>query len=77
MCFRGTYTERPGSVTILRLIGVGVVQVAEKDDSVSLLTRAESALDAANRRGGNRAYFHDGERRAPITAMLETMDYLS
>ena len=26
---------------------------------------------------GRRAYYHDGERCAPITAMLETMDYLS
>ncbi len=58
-------------------LSVGVVQVAEKDDSISLLTRAEAALDAADRRGGNRAYYHDGERCAPITAMLETMDYLA
>ena len=58
-------------------LSVGVVQVTEKDDSISLLQRAEAALDAANRRGGNRAYYHDGERCAPITAMLETMDYLA
>ena len=58
-------------------LSVGVVQVMEKDDSSSLLRRAEAALDAADRRGGNRAYYHDGERCAPITAMLETMDYLS
>ena len=38
---------------------------------------AEAALDAAERRGGDRAYYHDGERCAPITAMLETMNYLS
>ena len=35
-------------------LSVGVVQVTEKDDSISLLQRAEAALDAANRRGGNR-----------------------
>jgi diguanylate cyclase (GGDEF)-like protein len=58
-------------------LSVGVVQVMEKDDSISVLKRAEAALDAADRRGGNRAYYHDGERCAPITAMLETMDYLS
>lgn len=58
-------------------LSVGVVQVTEKDDSISLLKRAEAALDAADRRGGNRAYYHDGERCAPITAMLETMDYLA
>jgi diguanylate cyclase len=56
---------------------VGVVQVREDDDSFSVLKRAEAALDAADRRGGNRAYCHDGERCAPITAMLETMGYLA
>lgn len=56
---------------------VSVVQATEKDDSISLLTRAEAALDVADRRGGNRAYYHDGERCAPITAMLETMGYLA
>jgi diguanylate cyclase len=62
----------------LRLaFSVGVVQVSETDESVSLLKRAEAALDVAVRRGGNRTYYHDGERCAPITAMLETMDYLS
>lgn len=58
-------------------LSVGVVQVMGKDDSVSVLKRAEQALDAAVRRGGDRAYYHDGARCAPITAMLETMDYLS
>jgi diguanylate cyclase (GGDEF)-like protein len=58
-------------------LSVGVVQVTERDDSISLLKRAEEALDAADRRGGNRVYYHDGERCAPITAMLETMDYLA
>ena len=60
-----------------RTLSVGVVQVTEKDDSISLLQRAEAALDAADRRGGDRAYYHDGERCAPVTAMLETMDYLA
>jgi len=58
-------------------LSVGVVQVMEKDDSISVLKRAEAALDAADRRGGNRAYYNDGERCAPITAMLETMGYLT
>jgi diguanylate cyclase len=58
-------------------LSVGVVQVMEKDDSISVLKRAETALDAADRRGGNQAYYHDGERCAPITTMLETMDYLT
>jgi diguanylate cyclase len=58
-------------------LSVGVVQVMEMDESMSLLKRAEEALDTAVRRGGNRAYYHDGKRCAPITSMLETMDYLS
>ena len=58
-------------------LSVGVVEVMETDDSISVLKRAEEALDAADRRGGNRAYYHDGERCAPITVMLETMDYLA
>ncbi len=58
-------------------LSVGVVQVMESDDSISVLTRAEAALDAADRRGGDRAYCHDGERCAPVTAMLEAMDYLT
>ncbi len=55
-------------------LSVGTAQVTEKDDSLSLLKRAEAALDAAQCRGGNRAYYHDGERCAPI---LETMDCLA
>jgi diguanylate cyclase len=58
-------------------LSVGVVQVMDLDDSISVLKRAEEALDAAVRRGGDRVYYHDGTRCAPITAMLETMDYLS
>ena len=54
-------------------LSVGVVQVTDKDDPISLLKRAEAALDAANRRGGNRAHCHDGERCAPVAAMLEAM----
>jgi diguanylate cyclase len=57
-------------------VSVGVVQVMEKDDSVLLLKRAEAALDAADCRGGNRAFCHDGVRCAPINTMLETIDYL-
>jgi diguanylate cyclase len=58
-------------------LSVGVVQIMEEDDSISLLKRAEAALDAADRRGGNRAFYHDGEQCVPITATLEPMDYLS
>jgi diguanylate cyclase len=58
-------------------LSVGVVQIMDTDETVSLMKRAEAALDAADRRGGNRVYYHDGKRCAPVTAMLETMDYLS
>ena len=58
-------------------LSVAVAQVMESEDSLSLLKRAETALDATHRRGGDRAYYHDGDRCVPIAAMLETMDYLS
>ncbi len=58
-------------------LSVAVAQVTENDDTIALLKRAEAALDAADRRGGDRAYYHDGERCAPITAMLEIVDYLA
>jgi len=58
-------------------VSIGVVGPSECDDSVSLLKRAEAALDAANRRGGNRIYHHDGERCAPITSLVEAVEYLS
>jgi len=58
-------------------LSIGVVQVMEMDEFISLMKRAEEALDTAVRRGSNRTYYHDGKRCAPITAMLETMDYLS
>ena len=37
-------------------LSVGITQATEKDDSIMLLERAEAALDAVDRRGGNRAY---------------------
>jgi diguanylate cyclase (GGDEF)-like protein len=58
-------------------LNVGVAQIMEQDDSISLLKRAEVALDAANRRGNNLACYHDGESCAPIPAMLETADHLA
>jgi len=54
-------------------LSVGVVQVMESDDPVSLLKRAEAALASANRRGDNQAYYHDGHDCAPTTVILETM----
>jgi diguanylate cyclase len=53
------------------LANVGVVQVMEQDDSLSVLRRAEAALDAARRQGGHRACCHDGEQCVPIDSALE------
>jgi diguanylate cyclase len=73
-----TQSMRPADAVQMKLtFSVGIVQVMEKDDSISVLRRAEAALDAADRRGGNRAYYHDGDRCVPITAMLEAIDYLT
>jgi len=58
-----------------RTVSIGVVQVMENDDSFLLLKRAEAALDAAHRPGGNQAYYHDGNRCVPADATLETMNY--
>jgi diguanylate cyclase (GGDEF)-like protein len=66
----------PGELSLLRL-SIGAVQVTKKDDTLTIFRRAEEALDIAERRGGDRVYYHDGDRCAPITAMLETMDYLA
>jgi diguanylate cyclase len=56
---------------------VGAVQVMESDDSVSVLKRAEAALAAADHSGGNRAYYHDGERCVPVNEMLDATRSLS
>ena len=53
-------------------LSIGIVQAIESDDAVSVLKRAETALDAADCEGGNQAYYHDGARVAPIATMLET-----
>jgi diguanylate cyclase len=60
-----------------RTLSVAVVQVAQDDDTIVMLKRAEAALDAANRLGGDRVYYHNGERPVPADEMLETADYLT
>jgi len=58
----------------LRLtLNVGVAQVTENDEALSLLARAEAALNDAGRPGSEHACYHDGKRVTPITTMLETM----
>ncbi|MGW8256218.1 MAG: GGDEF domain-containing protein [Thermoguttaceae bacterium] len=63
--------------TIELTLSIGVAQIMDGDESLSLLKRAETALDVADRHGGNQTFYHDGTRSAPITAMLETMNYLT
>jgi PleD family two-component response regulator len=52
-------------------LSAGIVQTIERDDVTSVLKRAEMALDAADRGGGNRVHCHDGERVMPSNALLE------
>jgi diguanylate cyclase len=54
-------------------LSIAAVQVMDNDDTISLLKRAEAALDAAGRHGGDAAFYDDGDRCLPITAMPETL----
>jgi diguanylate cyclase len=73
-----SHLDLPAANVALKVtVSVGVVGPSDRDDSVSLLKRAEAALDAARRRGGNRIYHHDGERCVPITSLVEAMEYLA
>mgnify|MGYP003871795645 CR=1 FL=1 len=57
-----------------RTISLAVAEVAEHDDTISLLRRAEMALEAAARRGGDRAFYHDGERCLPISGLRQCVE---
>jgi diguanylate cyclase len=52
---------------------IAVVQVMKKDDSISVLKRAEATLEEADRHVAKGAYYHDGERIAPVTARRESL----
>ncbi len=54
-------------------LSFAIVQVMDNDDTISLLKRAEAALDAAGRRGGDAAFYDDGDRCLPISSMPETL----
>jgi diguanylate cyclase (GGDEF)-like protein len=67
---REGFSQYRPSAEISRLkftLSVGVVQVTEKDDSTALFERAKAALDVAIREGGNRSYYHDGQRCCSAT----------
>jgi diguanylate cyclase len=51
-------------------LSMGLVQVAEGDDTFSLFQRAEAALDAAQRHGGNCGYYEAQGQCSPIAAVL-------
>ena len=71
------YALPVGGEDLQLTFSVGVAEVAERDDVIELLRRAEAALDAGRQRGGNCTYHHDGEQCAPISALLETVKYLA
>ena len=52
-------------------LSIGVVHAIESDDVTSLLKRAEMALDAAEREGGNRVFCHDGKHVVLGNTILE------
>ncbi len=55
---------------------VGVVEITRSDDFLSVLRRAETALDAADRQGGNQTWCHDGKCCVPGSAMLQSAQAL-
>lgn len=57
-------------------VSIGAIELTKRDDMVSLFRRAETALEAGHAHGGNCTYHHDGDRCAPITAMMEVVSYL-
>jgi diguanylate cyclase len=48
-------------------ISLGGAEATTGDDSAQLLIRAQKALDAANRAGGNCTYFHNGQWSEPAS----------
>jgi diguanylate cyclase (GGDEF)-like protein len=51
-------------------VSIGVVESTDRDDAVSLLKRAESALEMASCLGGNRTALHDGASCAPVEPLI-------
>lgn len=54
-------------------ISIGGAEAAESDDTKSLLRRAEEALSASIKGGGNRGYFHNGNWSDTVTTALERL----
>jgi len=64
--------RHPGKNDAARYVAsVGVVEVMKSDDFLSVLRRAEAALDEADRQGGNQTYYHDGNRCLPSQAAFQ------
>jgi diguanylate cyclase (GGDEF)-like protein len=53
-------------------VSVGLIEVGRADDMVTLIRKAEIALDAGRSRGGNCVFYHDGDRPC-LTAPAETV----
>ena len=70
------YAVPVGGEDLQLTFSIGVAEVAERDDVIELLRRVEAALDEGRQRGGNGTYHHDGEQCAPISALVETVEYL-
>ena len=69
---RKNMAQGQGNQAALNL-NVGVAQPLDQDDSMSLLKRAEAALQTAGKEGLCVTYLHDGSGCVPITAMSETL----
>ena len=54
-------------------VSLGVIEVAESDDLVSLFRRAEAALDAGRQAGGNCTHRHDGKRCSLAAPLAEAV----
>jgi diguanylate cyclase len=52
-------------------LSIGVAEITEQDDFISLLRRAEAALNEASRPPGGRVYYHDGAGCVPLATRCE------
>ncbi len=65
----------PGASNIT--VSLGVACAVDGDDFMILLRRAEAALAAANRAGGNSTFLHDGERAVSTSSVSKAFHALA
>ena len=78
--FQAAFLQRYGSAEqdAQRLpLRIGMVQVGKDDDFLSLLKRAEEALETADRQQRDPVYCHDGDRCLPMSEVLERMELVA